>query len=71
MVSWDKRTCILDDLIKYGPAFIQGFKVEIKFTLNSWQHLGDTLIESNGLHAMILIGHRFENGQSRYLLQNW
>ena len=57
----------------YGPALVQGFRVENKFISDSLIHSGDahTIIESLGQHAMVLIGYRYENGQPRYLFQNW
>ncbi len=46
---------------KYGPGLIQGFKVDHSFNSASWQHFGGhTMITSQGLHAMVLIGYRQE-----------
>jgi hypothetical protein len=57
---------------KYGPALIQGFKVESKFNSDSWQHIGGNTNDSIGFHAMVLIGYRYnEDGEPRYLIQNW
>jgi hypothetical protein len=57
---------------RYGPGLVQGFKVEDEFCNSiQWQHLGARGGPSTGLHAMVLVGHRKEGDDNRYLLQNW
>jgi hypothetical protein len=57
---------------RYGPALVQGFKVEATFGNSvQWQHLGSRIGHPIGLHAMVLVGHRKEGDDDRYLLQNW
>jgi hypothetical protein len=63
----------LPDLLStHGPALISGFSVTREFTGEDWQHIGRNNSERfEGLHAMILVGYRVEDGKNRYLLQNW
>ena len=61
---------IISNLKLYGPALVSRFMVtENKAKIH--QHLGQDNSKEVGLHAMVLVGHRTESGQDRFLLQNW
>ena len=63
---------LMENLNKYGPALVAGFKVSTDFTnMNTWQHVGSWNENSIGRHAMLLICHRKTEYGMRYLLQNW
>ena len=67
--------CIIKNLKKFGPALVSGFMVTENFLeAKIHQHLGQGNSGNSkevGLHAMVLVGHRTESGQDRFLLQNW
>ncbi|CAE7945034.1 unnamed protein product, partial [Symbiodinium sp. KB8] len=63
---------IISNLKEFGPALVSGFMVTENFLdAKIHQHLGQDNSKEVGLHAMVLVGHRTESGQDRFLLQNW
>ena len=65
-------TCVAKALKTYGVGLVTRFKVvpafqgtEVSFTANALRD------EAVGLHAMTLVGHRENDGQHLFLLQNW
>lgn len=60
--------CMLD----FGPGLVSYFKVRPEFSqVDRWSHTGKATGQVRGRHAMLLVGHRKVNGESRFLLQNW
>ena len=64
--------CVAQALKTYGVGLVARFKVEpafqgteVSFTANALRG------EAVGLHAMTLVGHRENDGQHLFLLQNW
>ena len=63
---------IVSKLKEFGPALVSGFMVTENFRdAKIHQHLGQDNSNEVGLHAMVLVGHRKNGGQDRFLLQNW
>jgi hypothetical protein len=63
---------LVQGLEEYGPALVSCFRVAPEFISRQWQHLGtDNISPTSGAHAMLLVGHRKEGEETRFLLQNW
>ena len=63
---------IISNLKEFGPALVSGFMVTENFLdAKIHQHLGQDNSNEVGLHAMVLVGHRKDSGQDRFLLQDW
>jgi hypothetical protein len=59
-------------LMRFGPGLVSFFKVTPAFfEVDNWSHTGPVTEDHRGYHAMLLVGHREHNGESRFLLQNW
>jgi len=76
MVDEDVGQAIIHRIIKnlkeFGPALVSGFMVTENFLdAKTHQHLCQDSSNEFGLHAMVLVGHRKDGGQDRFLLQNW
>ena len=74
MVEEDVGQAIIDKIIsklkEFGPALVSGFMVTENFQdPKIHEHLGRDSSAEVGLHAMVLVGHRKESGQDRFLLQ--
>ncbi|CAE7796968.1 unnamed protein product [Symbiodinium sp. KB8] len=58
--------------LEFGPALVSGFVVTENFLeAKIHEHLGQDNSTEVGLHSMVLVGHRKESGQDRFLLQSW
>eukprot|EP01127_Copromyxa_protea_P011325 TRINITY_DN283_c0_g1_i4.p1 TRINITY_DN283_c0_g1~~TRINITY_DN283_c0_g1_i4.p1 ORF type:complete len:320 (+),score=49.60 TRINITY_DN283_c0_g1_i4:181-1140(+) len=56
----------------FGPALVAKFEVHKDFMKASvHHHYGKPKGEFVGHHAMAMVGHRFDNDTSYFLLQNW
>ena len=63
---------IISNLKQFGPALVSGFVVTENFLeAKIHEHLGQDNSTEVGLHSMVLVGHRKESGQDRFLLQSW
>ncbi|CAE7220362.1 unnamed protein product [Symbiodinium necroappetens] len=63
---------IISNLKQFGPALVSGFMVTENFLeAKIHEHLGQDNSTEVGLHSMVLVGHRKESGQDRFLLQSW
>ncbi|CAE7840620.1 unnamed protein product [Symbiodinium sp. CCMP2592] len=63
---------IVSNLKEFGPALVSGFMVTENFLdAKIHQYFGQDNSNEVGLHAMVLVGHRKDGGQDRFLLQNW
>jgi hypothetical protein len=60
-----------EQLERFGPLLVSGVEVEGAFDSTDCCHIGSREIASKGLHAMVLLGHRKEGGEDRFLIQNW
>ena len=70
---FDIHPVIQEHLHSLGPALVSNFNVHGPFLrATKWQFTGRPQGPSRGEHAMVLVGYRkLENGNFRYLLQNW
>ena len=59
-------------LEQYGPLLASAVEIEDAFMNNdATSFLTQMSTKSLGLHAMVLVGHRKEGDENRFLLQNW
>jgi hypothetical protein len=73
VVGYDIALNDVDNLKNYGPLLVYGFHVYDDFrNISQHHHYGRPQgSQSDGTHAMVLVGHRYQNGKSMFLLQNW
>lgn len=56
----------------YGPLLVSTVEIEQAFMDgNTVSFLGEVSTHERGMHAMVLVGHRKEGDEDRFLLQNW
>jgi hypothetical protein len=63
----DWREC----LERFGPLLVSGMGVESAFQQEAAVHTGKRVGPVLGRHAMVLVGHRREGSDDRFLMQNW
>lgn len=67
-----KSTEIPEMMHKYGPVLVSSMEIWSCFYDQSKQvYTGLPMGKTNGFHALVLVGYRFEGTKIRYLLQNW
>ena len=60
------------DLEQYGPLLVSAVSIEDAFMNGEATSFLKTMSTASlGQHAMVLVGHRKEGKQDRFLLQNW
>jgi hypothetical protein len=55
----------------FGPGLVSAFRVDKEFLEGAeWRYTG-RIGKEEGMHAMVLVGHRKEGNEIRFLIQNW